>query len=574
MKRRVIPLVSSLVSAGLLSLSATQGLAASQVTDALTSGNLGLYGSNDFRLSNGDCPDCPTPPQALWYFRGDQIAVPTAQPAGFDGKLRAQDDIRQWRAARQGKPEGARPSLIWIGSPQVARGSLATSGATLRGAAGEKLPFAVVPKIASNLSYYNEDSLNYFGGRRIKARGQLENGRFMARTLWPEDFALNGKTPVKPLLKEESLTAIVRGENKLAERSPLQQLGDLIKAVTVHQPALPSPPPLDSRLLWSRNGQGVDFAGKPVMAFVLNGAQGDDDEAHGGHFAVATGRFGAHGEWDDWLVNNFYNLDSVSEKGIIASTLPMDAYQTDLNSGQSWYRPSYMLVAVFKDGRVPGLYQEAIGRVFNHFYRHDFRYNHATANCAGINLETLRSLGWNIPEQGPGGRAKAVAALPYMTIKERSLENGRKAYDYLSAEKTNLYPFVAFTAAGEDILQRIVANPANATPYEKMMAEDIEALLYVRIPQFPSSRAMGQAPVASLDEFMARTPEDKSQWKIVPTDPRPFPPEMKDPAAPAEEAPPSQFALAGYGGFFAFLGIGGLHIKRRRRALAKNGEKA
>ena len=549
MKRRAVPLISSLVAAGILSLSAAQGLAATPVIDDQSLGLLGLYSSTDFRLSDGDCADCPTPAPALWYFRGEQLAVPTAQAAGFDGKLRAQDDIRQWQAARQGKLEGTRPSLLWIGSPQVARGTLAADGNALQGADNEKQPFAIVPKIASNLSYYNEASTRYFAGRNIKARGRLDGDRFVARTLWPADFALSDALPAKPLAANESLTKLVRADGGGA--------------------ALP----LASRLLWSKSGAAPDLAGKPVMAFVLNGAQGDDDEAHGGHFAVATGRFGAHGEWDDWLVNNFYNLDSVSEKGITAATLPMDAYQTDLNSGQSWYRPSYMLVAVFKDGRVPGLYQEAIGRVFNHFYRHDFRYNHATANCAGINLETLRSLGWNIPEQGPGGRAKAVAALPYMTIKERSLENGRKAYDYLSAEKTNLYPFVAFTAAGEDILQRIVANPANATPYEKMMAEDIEALLYVRIPQFPSSRAMGQAPVASLDEFMARTPEDRSQWKIVPNDPRPFPAELKDPAAPAEEAPPSQFALVGYGGFFAFLGIGGLHIKRRR-ALAKKGEKA
>lgn len=550
MKRSVLPRASGLISAGLLSLLSVPGFAASAVSDALTAGSLGLYGAADFRLDTGDCRDCPTPPQALWYFRGDQVAVPTAQAAGFEARLRAQDDIRQWNAARQGKPDGSRPSLVWIGSPQVARGTLAAGGDALQGATGDQLPFAVVPKIASNLSYYNDASLRYFAGRSLKARGRLEGERFVARTLWPEDFALNGKLPLQPLAAGESLSQLIRADGGGATQ------------------------PFASRLLWSRSGAAPELAGKPVMAFVLNGAQGDDDEAHGGHFAVATGRFGAHGEWDDWLVNNFYNLDSVSEKGIIASTLPMDAYQTDLNSGQSWYRPSYMLVAVLKDGRAPALYQEAINRVFNHFYRHDFRYNHATANCAGINLETLRSLGWNIPEQGPGGRLKAVAALPYMTVKERSLDHGRKAYDYLSAEKTDLYPFVAFTAAGEDILQRIVAAPAQVTPYEKMLGEDIEALLYVRIPQFPSSRAMGQAPVASLDEFMARTPADKADWKIVPTDERPFPPEMKDPAAPAEEAPPSQYALAGYGGFLAFLGLGGLHIKRRRRARANNGEKS
>jgi hypothetical protein len=105
-----------------------------------------------------------------------------------------------------------------------------------------------------------------------------------------------------------------------------------------------------------------------------------------------------------------------------------------------------------------------------------------------------------------------------------------------------------------------------------MMAEDIEALVYVRIPQFPSSRAMGQAPVASLDEFMARAPADRSQWKVVPTDPRPFPAELKDPQAPGEEPLPSSYALAGYGGFFAFLGLGGLHVRRRRRGAAQSGD--
>ena len=45
-----------------------------------------------------------------------------------------------------------------------------------------------------------------------------------------------------------------------------------------------------------------------------------------------------------WLVNNFYPLSFYSEKGILASPLPFDAYMSDLNAGQCWYRPSYMLV--------------------------------------------------------------------------------------------------------------------------------------------------------------------------------------------------------------------------------------
>jgi hypothetical protein len=55
---------------------------------------------------------------------------------------------------------------------------------------------------------------------------------------------------------------------------------------------------------------------------------------------------------------------------------------------------------------------------------------------------------------------------------------------------------------------------------------------------------------------MKRAPEDKSQWKIVPVAPRPFPEHMKDPQAPAEDAPPSVYAASGYGVLLAMLALG------------------
>lgn len=239
----------------------------------------------------------------------------------------------------------------------------------------------------------------------------------------------------------------------------------------------------------------------------------------------------------------------------------------DLNSGQSWYRPSYMLVAVLKQPRAASLYQQAIGRVYNHFYRHDFVYRHATANCAGISIETLRSLGWQIPEQGPTSRLKAAVALPYMAIKDGSLESGYKAFDYLTAEQTDLYPFVAFEAAGHDLLRRVSLGQANS-PFERMLAEDLEALIYVRIPQFPSSRAVGQAPVASIDEYMKRAPEDKAQWKIVPVPPRPFPAELKDPQAPDEGPRPASLAVYAYGGFLGITTLGFWRRRAKKRSAA------
>ena len=123
------------------------------------------------------------------------------------------------------------------------------------------------------------------------------------------------------------------------------------------------------------------------------------------------------------MVNNFYNLGSFSEKGIVASMLPMDNYLMDLNSGQSYYRPSYMLVAVLKQPRASTLYQGAIQRVFDRFYRHHIEYDHAQANCAGLSVDTLSELGWQVPTLGPTDRLKAALGYFYSSATDKSFSS-------------------------------------------------------------------------------------------------------------------------------------------------------
>lgn len=488
-----------------------------QFVHALNENNLlGLYRADQFRLNQGACKNCAITPQASWYFEQETIAIPLSNAHSFDPSLSAQEDVKQW-VTSQPSATNAMPPLVWLGSPHVAVGKLSQDGKRLE-SDNSKTQLAITPKIESNQSYYNEASEQNFAGRNLVMRGTADKTHFTARSIWPLDYNLDlNQIPYKPLANQETIASLIRDQNGGASA------------------------PFSARILY-KNPNLTSLQNKPVLSFVLNGAQGDDDEAHGGHFAVATGRFGAQGEWHDWLVNNFYNLGSVSEKGIIAASLPMDSYQSDLNSGQSWYRPSYMLVAVMKNERSAATYQSAINRVMQHFYRQDFLYRHAGVNCAGINLETLRSLDWSIPKLGATNLPKAFVALPYKALSDMSLESGLKAYDYLSAEQTNLYPFVAFETIGNDLLSRIAKNQAN-TAFEKQLAEDLEAIIYVHIPQFPSSRAMGQAPVASLDEYIARTPADMSQWKIIPVGARDFPDTLKDKNAPTEPVRPAYYGL-------------------------------
>lgn len=492
-------------------------MAESPFSNALNENNLlGLYRTDQFQLNQGACKNCAITPQASWYFEQETIAIPLSNTHSFNPTLSAQDDVKQWYTS-QPSVINSMPPLVWLGSPHVAVGKLSQDGKLLE-SENSKTQLSITPKIDSNLSYYNEASEQHFAGRNLVMRGTTDQTNFTARSIWPLDYNLDlNQIPYKPLANQETIASLIRDQNGGASA------------------------PFSARILY-KNPNLTSLQNKSVLSFVLNGAQGDDDEAHGGHFAVATGRFGAQGEWHDWLVNNFYNLSSVSEKGIIAASLPMDSYQGDLNSGQSWYRPSYMLVAVLKNDRSAATYQSAINRVMQHFYRQDFLYRHAGVNCAGINLETLRSLDWSIPKLGATNLPKAFVALPYKVLSDMSLESGLKAYDYLSAEQTNLYPFVAFETIGNDLLSRIAKNQANSV-FEKQLAEDLEAIIYVHIPQFPSTRAMGQAPVASLDEYIARTPADMSQWKIIPVGARHFPDNLKDKNAPVEPIRPAYYGL-------------------------------
>ncbi|HEY0064874.1 MAG TPA: hypothetical protein VGC21_22340 [Telluria sp.] len=528
------------------------GAAPAGLKDALQGESIGLLAADSFRLTSGKCGDCATLRQGLWYFEDDLLAVPKpAQPlSGHALQPDMVGAVRAW-AGSSDTEALAHPGLVWIGSPQIFDDvAIEADGKAVRTRDGTSTRLLLVPKIATNLSYWNGSTTDFFGQRPVRMRGSLRQvdgaDAFVARTVWPKDFTIErGALPLQPLAADESLASFVRKED-----------GGATSAYS-------------TRLLWERTpGKSGAWAGQSAIGIMLNGAQGDDDEAFGGHFAIATGSVGKQGEWSDWVVNNFYNLDSYSEKGIVAAPVPMDNYLMDINSGQQFYRPSYMLVAVLNKARTALAYQGGVQRVFNNFYRHDFQYRHAGANCSGISLDVFKGLGWNIPERGATSHLKAIAAYGYLSAKDRSLASGRKIYDYLTEEQIRLYPAVAFDAAGADLLSLVGAGPGpqrQLSAFEKQLQGDVEALVLVRIPQVPSSRAMGSAPVFSFDEFMARTPPDRADWKIVPTTPRPFPERLRENVV-AQEAPgvvPLPIAGIGFGGL---LGIGAFIRRRRSKA--------
>jgi hypothetical protein len=511
---------------------ASHGAAAPEPQPANASGEFGLYPAPAFRITTGECKDCPTMRQALWYFRDQVIAVPLPghQVASFATGVHPFEDVRRWAAAR---PAGAPPDfppLVWTAAPSVVRGvHLSADGGQLTSTDGA-IAFRPTAKIPLNRSYYNESSVAFFRQRSLTVRGTREGHAFVARTIWPEDFRLGPDAPSPRTLPSaptpaEALRSLMREEPQGGAQSPYA-----------------------ASTLWRKDGMPVAWAGRPVIALMVNGAQGDDDEAHGGHFAVVTGRVQADGRIGDWLVNNFYSLDVESEKGIIAAPVPLDNYLADLNSGQGWYRPSYMVVAVLADERAPVLVQSALNRVFNQFWRHQLVYYHPNENCASISIDTLRALGWEIPTRGPTSRTLAWAGFPLIAVKELSVGKAKLAFDYLRTDQTRLMPAAALEEAFGSLMALRGGKVApDQGPLARLLAQDMDALVFLRFPQLPSSRAFGDAPAVTTWEYKTRIPNDPALAQIVPVPPRPFPDELRDPDLLAPTWRPSDYAVLVWG---------------------------
>jgi hypothetical protein len=481
----------------------------------VATGYLGLYDLCSFYMTTGRDAlelDDGAIPQALWYFEDEAIAVPRAglQIAGFARDLNATEDVARWASQTAIAMPLEYPSLVWIAAPQMIRGAHLSSDGMRIDSAGKDWKFGIAPKIPLNRSYFDGASIAFLSQQPLAVRGTSDGQTFVARTIWPETFRLDDRAPFRAIESTpENIRALVREEPEGGAQSAFAAMS-----------------------LWEREpGAARQWEGKPVLAAMLNGAQGDDDEAHGGHFAMVTGRVGPDGAMGDWLADNFYTLDAFSEKGIVASVVPLDNYLADLNSGQAWYRPSYLIVAILRDQRTASRIQDALCRVYNHFYRHQLVYDHATMNCASITVDALRAVGWSVSSHGPTTRLLAALSVPYFAIRERSFGKAARTFNYLTEDRTRLFPAVAFEEIAVSMLRLARGDEFGdgRTEFESCLAEDIEAIVFLRVPQLPSSRAWGDWPIVSVDEYRARMPADPAMAKIIPVPPRPFPDSLRDP---------------------------------------------
>ena len=227
--------------------------------------DLGPFPSSDFVVTTGAAANGPIR-QARWYFRDETIAVPVPglRVAGFATGVPADDDLRGWAAARDSGAPPDHPPLVWIGAPHVvAHATLDADARRLATREGD-LEFRLVPRIPLNRSYFDAASAKFLHARPIKVRGTVAEGSIAARVLWPEDFRLATLPPMRPLRADVPATLALR------ERMRADPHGGARSPFAAANPCGGGPEQRRS----SR---------KSVVGIMVNGAQGDDDEAHAGH---------------------------------------------------------------------------------------------------------------------------------------------------------------------------------------------------------------------------------------------------------------------------------------------------
>src|SRR5256885_8055759 len=149
----------------------------------------------------------------------------TVPIAGYARSTASFDDLRAWHAARTDDAPVEYPPLVWVAAPQLVRHArLHPDGASLD-LTGTALPIERIAKIPLNRSYYDASSTRFFVSHPLAARGCLNShGRFVVRTLWPEDFRLREAPPFRALpantAPELALRQVMREESNGGARSP------------------------------------------------------------------------------------------------------------------------------------------------------------------------------------------------------------------------------------------------------------------------------------------------------------------------------------------------------------------
>ena len=242
---------------------------------------------------------------------------------------------------------------------------------------------------------------------------------------------------------------------------------------------------------------------------MVNGAQGDDDEAHGGHFALVTGRVQADGAIGDWLVNNFYTLDCrkrerASSRRRCRSTT-ISPISTRDRTGTGRRTCSSRCSRAARRGAAPVRARPRVQPVLPPPARlrppDDELHQHQRRHAARARLA------------GPGARSDAIACSRGLALPARAARAlARKGAARVRLPRRGPDPAAACGGVRGDRASLLALARRSARPCDGSLARDARRgcrrARLLRFPQLPSSRAWGDAPAVTMREYRTRLPRD------------------------------------------------------------------
>ena len=203
------------------------GVQAAAIEAATAAGVFGLYPATSFRLVTRRVHGLPdAAPGAVVFPRRDHRGAESGTAGGVVHARRpAFDDVRAWASTRAADAAIDYPPLVWVESPQVARGARMTADGTRLEVGDTSVALKPEPKIPLNRSYYDAASIAYFQDKALTVRGSLDGSALTMRTVWPEDFGLGGAAPPVRALPDAgspalALRALMREAPRGGAQSP------------------------------------------------------------------------------------------------------------------------------------------------------------------------------------------------------------------------------------------------------------------------------------------------------------------------------------------------------------------
>ncbi len=314
-------------------------------------------------------------------------------------------------------------------------------------------------------SMFDEQSMEYFVGKKINARATLKNGVYVVQSIMRADVLSADPAPIV--------------DNNLAQK--------------IEKGFFKNPADYLLKLLKSRKSTGGSDWMKTTLfenpstevrpndyALVISasGRQGDSMGAVNGHFAVGIVKVGE----DMQLKGEMFNFYVINEKQIIPGDVDLTDYFGHLISGQSNYRPTFTMMLYGMDPEQLMKVRDQLDR-FHSTFRTTSRKITCDVNCASMSVQALADI-----DIYGSQRNKNPDAFP-------RLSEMKELPPKISFLKTVLFLFKTKRAEfmpGPALMSFIENIPLLN---EKFMMKRVDIIMG---GQTPSARARGGAPTSGI----------------------------------------------------------------------------